>query len=61
MNRNVAFLRGMNLGGRRLMNDELCSHFTALGFTGVSAFLASGNVLFEAPEASVDVYREALS
>lgn len=48
----VAFLRGMNLGGRRITNDELCAHVRALGFEGVSAFLASGNVLFEARRGS---------
>lgn len=44
----VAFLRGMNLGGRRIKNPELCACFEALGCTAVSAFLASGNVIFKA-------------
>lgn len=48
----VAFLRGMNLGRRRLTNDVLCACFTAMGFTNVSAFLASGNVMFDTPETS---------
>lgn len=43
----VAFLRGINLGRRRVKNDELCAHFEATGFERVSAFLASGNILFE--------------
>lgn len=43
----VAFLRGMNLGGRRLGNPELCGAFEAIGMTEVSAFLASGNVVFD--------------
>jgi uncharacterized protein (DUF1697 family) len=38
----------MNVGGHRLTNLELCGHFEALGFTEVAAFLASGNVVFEA-------------
>ena len=42
----VAFLRGMNLGRRRVRNEELCQCFGSMGFTDVSAFLASGNVLF---------------
>ncbi len=49
--RYAAFLRGMNVGGHRLTNVELCGHVEALGFTNVSAFLASGNVLFDAPDA----------
>ncbi len=49
MGRYVAFLRGMNLGRRRITNDELCDCFRSLGFADVSAFLASGNVIFDAP------------
>jgi len=50
MSRFVAFLRGMNLGRRRITNDELCSCFTRMGFEDVSAFLASGNVIFRPGE-----------
>jgi uncharacterized protein (DUF1697 family) len=46
MERYVAFLRGMNLGGRRIKNDELRLPFEALGFDGVATFRASGNVVF---------------
>jgi len=46
---HVAFLRGMNLGGRRIANDDLRAAFEALGFTGVEAFRASGNVVFDGP------------
>jgi len=44
----AAFLRGMNLGKRRISNVELCEAFSALGFAEVSAFRASGNVVFDA-------------
>ncbi|HEY5815234.1 MAG TPA: DUF1697 domain-containing protein [Solirubrobacterales bacterium] len=46
MARYVAFLRGMNLGGRRIANDDLRSHFEALGCEDVATFRASGNVIF---------------
>lgn len=46
---HAAFLRGMNLGGRRITNAELCAAFARLGFAGATAFLASGNVVFSAP------------
>jgi uncharacterized protein (DUF1697 family) len=46
MSRYVAFLRGMNLGGRRIENEELRAHFEALGCEGVATFRASGNVIF---------------
>ena len=45
--RVVAFLRGMNLGGRRITNDELRTHFEDAGFEGVATFMASGNVVFD--------------
>jgi uncharacterized protein (DUF1697 family) len=46
MDRYVAFLRGMNLGKRRITNDELREHFEAMGFEEVATFRASGNVIF---------------
>ena len=50
MTRYIAFLRGMNLGRRRIKNPELCTAFEDIGFTNVSAFLASGNVIFDTDE-----------
>ncbi|HEV2859247.1 MAG TPA: DUF1697 domain-containing protein [Solirubrobacterales bacterium] len=49
MKRYVAFLRGMNLGGRRIKNEELRRHFEAMGLEAVATFRASGNVIFSAP------------
>jgi uncharacterized protein (DUF1697 family) len=48
VDRYVAFLRGMNLGGRRIANDDLRSHFEALDCDHVATFRASGNVIFAA-------------
>lgn len=47
MPRYVAFLRGMNLGRRRLSNATLVAAFHTLGFEQAWPFLASGNVVFE--------------
>ncbi|MDX6590773.1 MAG: hypothetical protein QOI84_2047 [Solirubrobacterales bacterium] len=47
MDRHVAFLRGMNLGGRRIKNEELRAELETLGFEEVATFRASGNVVFE--------------
>lgn len=46
MPRYVAFLRGMNLGKRRLPMSRLKSLFEEIGFASVETFIASGNVLF---------------
>jgi len=48
MPRYAAFLRGMNLGRRRITNDDLRTHVKALGFTDVRTFRASGNVILDA-------------
>lgn len=45
--KSVAFLKGMNLGNRRLPMSRLVTLFEALGLKDVGTFIASGNVLFE--------------
>lgn len=47
--RLVAFLRGMNLGNRRLTNDELRGAVEGAGLAGVATYQASGNVVFDDP------------
>lgn len=47
MTRYVAFLRGINLGKRRVKMADLRRHVEALGFDGVGTFIASGNVIFD--------------
>jgi uncharacterized protein (DUF1697 family) len=47
--RYVAFLRGMNLGKRRIKNPELVVYFEAMGLEDVATFRASGNVVFADP------------
>jgi uncharacterized protein (DUF1697 family) len=52
MPRYLAFLRGINLGRRRIKMEALRARFAELGFTGVETFIASGNVIFDAPAKS---------
>jgi uncharacterized protein (DUF1697 family) len=45
----VALLRGINVGGKNLIKmTDLKACFEAQGFTGVSTYIASGNVIFSA-------------
>jgi uncharacterized protein (DUF1697 family) len=44
--RYAAFLRGINVAGRRAASEELRACFAALGFDRVATFRASGNVVF---------------
>jgi uncharacterized protein (DUF1697 family) len=45
----AAFLRAINVGGRRIKAAELCAPFASMGFGEPRAFRASGNVLFLSP------------
>jgi uncharacterized protein (DUF1697 family) len=45
----VAFLRGINVGGRTIKMEELRACFSDLGFKDVRTLLASGNVIFTSP------------
>jgi uncharacterized protein (DUF1697 family) len=47
MTRHVAFLRGMNVGGHRIANAELCAAFGEIGIPDAATFRASGNVIFD--------------
>lgn len=50
MQRFVAFLGGVNVGGHRVTMDRLRAEVASLGFANVGTFIASGNVIFTAPE-----------
>ena len=53
--RYVAFLRGINVGGHRIVKmDALKRAFEQAGMKQVRTILASGNVLFESSESDPD-------
>lgn len=50
--RYVAFLRGINVGGKTSIKmEKLREVFSALGFKNVKSYIQSGNVIFETDEA----------
>ncbi len=49
MDQIAVFLRGINLGRRRLKSEELKRPFADAGFEHVRTFLASGNVVIRDP------------
>lgn len=51
--RLVAFLRGINLGKRRVKMADLRRYATEMGLEGVGTHLASGNLVFEAGDPDV--------
>jgi uncharacterized protein (DUF1697 family) len=48
MGKQIAFLRAINVGGRRIKMDALKILFEEAGLLNVQTFLASGNVVFDA-------------
>ena len=51
----VALLRGINVGGRKLIKmEKLVRIFDAVGFANVRTLIASGNVVFDAPQPDVN-------
>jgi uncharacterized protein (DUF1697 family) len=53
----VAFLRAVNVGGRRVSMARLRAAFEELGFEGVWTYIASGNVVFEASGRAAELER----
>lgn len=49
MQRSIAFLRAINVGGHTVKMDHLRTLFATLGVAHVETFIASGNVIFETP------------
>lgn len=60
MPRLVALLRAINVGGHTVEMVKLKKLFEKLSFTGVETFIASGNVIFDAPGARAGVASAAL-
>jgi uncharacterized protein (DUF1697 family) len=52
MTRYAALLRGVNVGGVNMKMADLAEVVRGLGYTDVKTVLASGNVLFETPDAA---------
>lgn len=53
----IAFLRGINVGGRKVLMDDLQDVFLSHGFSAVKTLIASGNVIFETAETNEEKLR----
>ena len=61
MPRFVAFLRALNVGGHTVEMARLKKLFEQLSFTAVETFIASGNVLFDAPRTTPAVLERKIA
>jgi uncharacterized protein (DUF1697 family) len=50
----IAFLRGINVGGRKILKEDLVEVFESLGFDSVKTVIQSGNVIFESENQDLD-------
>jgi uncharacterized protein (DUF1697 family) len=60
MPKYVAFLRAINVGGHTVKMDELRRMFEALEFANVETFIASGNVIFDAPSGRTRAFEKKI-
>ncbi|MEP6776287.1 MAG: DUF1697 domain-containing protein [Chloroflexota bacterium] len=60
LTRYVALLRAINVGGHTVKMDLLRSLFQEIGLQNVETFIASGNVIFEAPAGDVRALEEKI-
>ena len=61
MNKFAIFLRGINVGGNKLIKmADLKKAFESSGFKNVKTILASGNVIFEAQQTDQDRLKEKI-
>lgn len=58
MKRWAALLRGVNLGGRKLLSTDLKALTQGLGYTRVETLLASGNVVFDSIDPAGEIERK---
>jgi Uncharacterized protein conserved in bacteria len=54
-NKKFAFLRGVNVNGRKVLMKDVCEVFTRTGMENVSSVLASGNMIFGSPLKNEDL------
>ncbi len=48
VHRHLAFLRAINVAGRRVTNADLCAALEGAGFAAVTAYQAAGNLVVDA-------------
>lgn len=56
----IAFLRAINVGGHTVKMERLKKLFEELGFSKVSTFIASGNVIFDSASKSTQMLEKKI-
>ena len=60
MQKYIAFLKAINVGGHIVKMDHLKNLFEQMGFENVETFIASGNVIFESKSVNIDLMKKKI-
>ena len=60
MEKYIAFLKAINVGGHTVKMDHLKKLFEKMGFENVETFIASGNVVFETKSKNIDSIKKKI-
>lgn len=60
MTKYIAFLRGVNVGGRTAKMDAVTGIFSSLKLKNVKSFMQSGNIIFETSAKDKDALRKKI-
>lgn len=60
MQKHIAFLKAINVGGHTVKMDHLKNLFEKTGFENVTTFIASGNVIFKSKSKNIDLIKKKI-
>ncbi|MEC5388063.1 DUF1697 domain-containing protein [Uliginosibacterium sp. H3] len=60
MQKYIALLRAINVGGRIVKMEALRAHFESIGCANVETYIASGNVIFDAGTSAEEALRRKI-
>ncbi|MCG8485189.1 MAG: DUF1697 domain-containing protein [Clostridia bacterium] len=61
MERYIALLRGINVGGKRIIKmDDLKTVLSSIGLKNIITYIQSGNIIFDCPKSNIQVLEEKM-
>ncbi len=61
MERYIALLRGINVGGKRIIKmDDLKTVLSSIGLKNIITYIQSGNIIFDYPKCNIQVLEEKM-
>jgi uncharacterized protein (DUF1697 family) len=60
MNIYISLIRGINVGGKKLLMTELKDIYNIMGFEGVKSYIQSGNIIFKSAKENIKELEEEI-